>query len=149
MASYDKLSQAEAERLINMLKRSAKDAIVFPQKGCLREFNVIGDTKKDIFIVNIYRGKINVSKCNFGGRLRNTGQMLLELHLNETGVHQNPDGTKVKGSHMHIYSEEHGRSVAIEFNLESENLVDNCIRFMERFNIIKMPNIIHQVEEQF
>lgn len=44
-----KLSQEEADHLINMLKKSLVSEIEFPEKGNQTEFNVMGEKRTDIF----------------------------------------------------------------------------------------------------
>lgn len=73
--------------------------ISFPAKGESAEFNVAGDSKQDIFAINIFRGKINRLKYNIGARIVKNGILLLELHINPSNVHPNPDGEKITGSH--------------------------------------------------
>lgn len=53
-----KLTQKEAEHLLNMLKRTLVEEINFPSLGESVEFDLIGDTKKDLFTTKIYRKKI-------------------------------------------------------------------------------------------
>ena len=106
-----KITQAEAERLLSMAKRSLVAKVEFPLPEKDEEFDLIGDTKKDIFAVNIFRGKINAFKYNIGARIKKNGILLLELHINPSNVHINPDGKKITGNHWHIYSEEYGLSL--------------------------------------
>lgn len=75
-----------------------------------------------------------------GGSKKN-GILFLELHINPSNVHHNPDGEKILGSHWHIYSEEHGRSWAFSaMDFKDDN-------FVERFNVIKRrPDIHYQLE---
>ena len=68
--SVAKLTQAEAQRLLEMIKRSLITEIEFPTSGKSVEFGVRGDTKKDTFSVNIYRGKIQPLKYNIGARIK-------------------------------------------------------------------------------
>ena len=141
------LTQEEAERLIKMVKNALIDTIDFPSRGKTKEFDVIGDTKQDVFSINIYRGKIRPFKYNFGARIKKNGIMLMELHINETSVHCNPDGKKIEGNHWHIYRENYGREFAFPAeDLNSEQFVDNTIMFLERFNVVKQPQVIHQME---
>lgn len=73
--------------------------------------------------------------------------MLLELHINPTTVHYNPDGKKITGSHWHIYTEGFGRAYAFPANdIEADKFVENTITFLEKFNVIDRPNIIYQHE---
>jgi hypothetical protein len=51
--SAEKLTQDEAKRLLEMVKRSLVAAIDFPSRGKTKEFDVVGDTKKDVFSINI------------------------------------------------------------------------------------------------
>lgn len=145
--SADKITQDEAERLISMVKRSLIAFLEFPQKGKTKEFIVEGDTKQDSFTINIFRGSIKTAKYTFGARITKNGIMLLELDLNPTGVHINPDGTKINGNHWHIYTEKYGRSYAIPADdIENEQFVENTILFLDRFNVIEKPEITMQTE---
>ena len=147
MNESKKLTQEEAERLLNMLKKSLIEEIAFPEKGQSVEFDVIGSEKKDLFATRIYRGKINSTKYEIGARIKKDGIMLLELHVNPSTIHVNPDGEKIVGSHWHVYSEEYGRKQAFPADdIHSEHFVENTILFMEKFNIIEKPSINLQLE---
>lgn len=147
MSDRNKLTQEEAESLLNMLKKAIDDEIAFPSKGDAIEFDVIGDSKKDLFATRIYRGKINSFKYEIGARIKKDGIMLLELHINPGKPHINPDGEKIIGSHWHVYTEEHGRRQAfLAEDIHSENFVENTIMFMKKFNIIERPSINFQLE---
>ena len=142
-----KLTNAEAHRLLSMTKRSLIAELSLPVSGGEKEFEVIGDAKKDIFVVKVYRGKIQPLKYSIGARIKKNGTMLLELHMNPSNVHCNPDGQKIKGSHWHIYTEEYGRSYAFQADdVQSESFIDNTISFLTRFNVIEQPKITYQVE---
>ena len=142
-----KLTQAKAQRLLEMVKRSLIAEIEFPTRGKTVEFDVKGDTKRDIFSVNIYRGRIQPLKYNIGARIRKNGIMLLELHINATSVHSNPDGEKICGSHWHVYREEFGRNYAFPADdFRDDAFVKNTIVFLTRFNVIEQPNILYQNE---
>ena len=79
--SSNKLTDAEARQLLEMTKKSLVQEINFPTRGNEKEFDVVGDTKKDIFAIKIYRGKIQPFKYNIGARIKKNGTMLLELHI--------------------------------------------------------------------
>lgn len=145
--AFTKITQAEADRLLRMLKRTLISEISFPEKGESVEFQVAGDGKQDIFTVNIFRGKINRLKYNIGARIVKNGILLLELHINPSNVHPNPDGEKITGSHWHIYSEEYGRLWAFPAeNIDSEVFIENTMLFLEKFNVIESPTINFQME---
>lgn len=145
--SVSKLTNAEARRLLDMTKRSLIAELNFPTRGDEKEFDVVGDTKKDIFAIKIYRGKIQPFKYNIGARIKKNGTMLLELHINPSNVHRNPDGEKICGSHWHIYTEEYGRTYAFPAeDVQEDAFVDNTIAFLTKFNIVEQPNINYQLE---
>lgn len=82
-----------------------------------------------------------------GARIKKDGILLLELHINPGKVHPNPDGTKIIGSHWHIYTEEYGRQFAFPAeNVQSDKFVENTILFLKRFNVIECPTINFQLE---
>nr|DAV21250.1 MAG TPA: hypothetical protein [Caudoviricetes sp.] len=140
-----KLSKEEAERLLNMIKNSLVDSINFPNLGELVEFNAKGDTDKDIFTLSIYRGKINGNKICHNARIAKNGIILLALDVCDNGCHQNPDGTKITGSHWHIYTEEFGRKLAYKAeDINSKDFVNNSLIFFEKFNLIQHPAIMIQ-----
>ncbi len=142
-----KLTDAEARRLLEMTKQALIAELQIPAKGKTNEFDVIGDTKKDVFSVNVFRGSIQPRKYNIGARIKKNGRMLLELHINPTNVHPNPDGTVIRGSHWHIYTEEHGMRMAFPADdIQSDDFVENTIVFLNRFNVIKQPEFIFQEE---
>lgn len=147
MSDIKKLTQEEAESLLNMLKKTLIAEIDFPSKGESLEFDVIGETKKDVFTTRIYRGKINSYKYEIGARIKKDNIMLLELHINPSKPHLNPDGEKIIGSHWHIYTEKYGRCQAfLADDIHSETFVENTIMFMKKFNIIERPSINFQLE---
>ena len=73
----EKITQAEADKLLNMLKHSLINEIIFPEKGNSTEFNVRGSSTKDIFAIKIYRGRINHNKYEIGARIIKNNVMLL------------------------------------------------------------------------
>ena len=119
------ITDDEARKMLEMLKSLFEDELNFPLPGKKLEFEAVGENKRDLFVVSIFRGKIQSAKVNIGARIKVNGVMLLELHLNPTNVHQNPDGRKITGSHWHIYTEEYGRSMAYEAeDIKSDNFVE-------------------------
>lgn len=141
------LTQDEADKLLNMLKKSLVDSINFPSTGKSIEFNVNGDSKKDVFTIKICRGKIDRKKYDLGARIQKNGVLLLELHISQNKIHLNPDRNKIVGSHWHIYTEEYGRRMAFPAeNIESDKFVDNTLMFLDRFHVIKKPTINFQLE---
>ena len=140
------LSQAEAERLISMLKRTVEKQICLPnQKGRI-VFHVVGKRRDDEFIINIDRKGKLAEKCTYQGRIRQSNQVLMRLDIDPNGRHTNPesDGSIVCGNHLHIYTEEYGMRYAIPFDIEDKSLHELCYTFFEKFNIIEPPAVFYQ-----
>lgn len=147
MSDRPTLTQAEAIRLLEMLKTTLQDQISFPNKGESVEFDVRGDTNKDLFTIKIYRGKINRNKHEIGARIKKDNIMLLELHVSPGKPHVNPDGQKIIGSHWHIYSEEHYRRQAYPAaDITAGDFIDSTLKFFEKFHIVNQPTINYQLE---
>lgn len=145
----DKLTQSEAEHLIEMLKQTLVAAISLPEQAKATAFDAKGETISDLFTIKIYRGKINKEKYEIGARVKYKGILLLELHINPGNVHINPDGTKILGSHWHIYTEEYGLKMAYPAeDLNSNSFIENTILFFNRFNLIEQPEVLYQTELQ-
>lgn len=141
------LTQEEADRMLHMLKHSLTEYIEFPTKGTSIEFDLLGDSDKYLFTTKIYRGKINRLKYDIGARIKKDGILLLELHINPGNTHINPDGTKIIGSHWHIYTEEYDRKFAVTAeDIESDAFVDNTVIFLKNFHVIDLPSITFQME---
>jgi len=105
----------------------------------------LGDRRDDVFVVNIERKGINAGGASYQGRTRHSGIILMRLDINPTGVHYNPDGEKILGTHIHIYTEEHEMAMAIPFDVNNKDLYQLCYTFFDRFNIIDKPKIKQQL----
>lgn len=142
-----KMTTEEAKKLIDMLKeRVSKTNLEFPTLGKKIEFDVFAKEDGTKFIVNINRGSIDNKKCTYQGRTYINSVPLLRLDVTDS-FHINPDGTKIQGTHLHIYNEENEMLEAIPFNIYSDDLYDYCIEFFKKFNLIKDTcNIIYQTE---
>jgi hypothetical protein len=140
--AHQQLKQEEAQRLLEMLKYTLVDAVLFPEKGATLTFDVEGITKKDLFRIRIYRGKINRNKYNLSAQIEKNGILLLELHVNPGNKHINPDGTIIEGSHWHVFSEDFGRTMAFPAeHIESDKFIETTIQFLDEFKVIKKPEI--------
>lgn len=130
------LTQVEAEMLINELKTLIAPPVVLPNsEGGKKTYDLMSKNYSDErFQFDINRSKINVRKCTFQGRCRSSVQ-LIRLDINSR--HTNPDGTEIKGTHLHLYLEGSMLSWAEPFDLNNPDLVACCMAFMNRFNIIE------------
>ena len=142
-----KISQIEAKRLLAMTKRSLIAEFSFPEQNKKEQFDVVGDTKKDIFSIQVFRGKINPLKYNIGARIKKNGVILMKLHINSSSVHRNPNGEKIYGSHWHIYDVKYERGIAFPAEkIESEKFEENTIDFLVQFNVVERPEIHFQTK---
>lgn len=147
MSEKGKLTQNEADHLINMLKRTLATEINFPEKNSATEFEVQGDTKQDLFTIKIFRSKIRHNKYTLGARIKKDSIILLELHVNPSNPHSNPNGEKIIGSHWHIYREGYDRKFAFPAaDIQDDNFVENTLLFFEKFNLIEKPAVHYQLE---
>lgn len=138
------LRQEEANRLIEMLKRTIDQQIAFPsQKGRI-SLDVVGERREDVFVVNIDRKGKLAEKCTYQGRVQQSNQVLLRLDIDPNGRHTNPDGQTVHGNHIHIYTEEHDMRMAIPFDIEDKDLYEVCYAFFEKFHIMEPPEVFNQ-----
>lgn len=63
------LTKAEADKLIEMLKQTVEEQIIFPQHKGNVSFSVVGERRNDIFIINIDRKGKMAEKCTYQGRV--------------------------------------------------------------------------------
>jgi hypothetical protein len=140
-----KLTQREADMLIEMLKKTVEKEVALPSGKGRVEFDVIGERKEDRFAVNIERKGIDDKGASYQGRARFNGVILIRLDVNPTNTHVNPDGEKITGTHIHVYTEEHDMRMAMPFDVANKDLYQLCYTFFERFHIIEPPEITQQL----
>lgn len=115
----------------------------------VRNIKSVNDNNE--FILNIRRGKIELSKMNFQTREKETNTIMLRLDLASGGRHFNPDGKLVLCPHIHIYKDGYGDKWAYELddklfsNIESKTQV--LQDFLKMFNVEEIPLIL--IEETF
>jgi hypothetical protein len=127
------MSQADADNLINMLKRIDKpQSFSFPHAGEQRMVDVVSLDRKENFILDIRRSVIKISKCTYQNRYRKD---IILLRLDVGGSpHTNPDGVSIDCPHLHIYKE--GFEVRWAYALPEgfsvdEDLITKLIEFLE------------------
>lgn len=140
------LSQAEAIRLLNMLKKAYEDSLTLPVSRKITTLQVQGDTKQDLFRINIYRGAINAQKFTFNGMIVKNDVTLLRLEINKNGRHRNPDGNIITGSHWHQYCEGFDTQFAFPAtDIDGCDFVDTTLAFFEKFHVIDPPQLFDQM----
>ena len=105
------LTQGEADALIAMEKHRVDDAShTFPAAGKLT-VPLQSPDRKEQFLLDITRGRIDLSKATFQNRAR---QVFVLVRLDIAGPpHWNPDGVEVPCPHLHIYREGFGDKWAL------------------------------------
>jgi len=145
------LTQDEADALIKMEKiKENNDVYSFPDMGGSIRIPLISKDKKESFILDVTRGKIDLLKGTYQNRTR---KVISLLRLDFGGQpHRNPNGTEVSSPHMHIYREGYGDKWAFDIseihNLKFSNINDLSItldEFMAYCNIIDVPNIVRSL----
>jgi len=138
-----KLTQKEADMLISMLKASIEKNIEIPSSKANRtEFEVVEKTSnRERFIINIARKGINSQAMTYQARHPRTGEILLRLDINPSTFHRNPDGKKVEGNHLHIFTEGFGEKYAFPFDVKDKNFYELCMEFFKKFNLVVKPNV--------
>lgn len=104
------LSQAEADALLAMEKRPEDDkSYRFPGGGQKHCINLRSRDGREKFLLDMYRGRINLRKITMQNRARKV-VILARLDLHGP-LHRNPDGEEIPTPHLHVYREGFGRQV--------------------------------------
>jgi hypothetical protein len=151
------LTQAEADALFTMPKKpKSSDPLMFPHAGgkLLAEF--VSLDGREVFLFNINRASIEVSKCTYQKRARQV-EILRRLDIGGS-AHPNPkvesvpldflapyNGIEIPCPHLHVYVESFADKWAMPAPDDLINSNDDLYAVMERFlrycNVQEMPNI--------
>ena len=146
------ISQTEADKLINEDKYFCENdkLIIAGNKSLKIVRNLKSINSQNEFVLNMDRGKIELSKIKYQTRHKATNAIL--FRLDTTGPrHQNPDGNFVECPHIHIYKEGYNDKWA--YPLDSKafknpfDLAQILKDFLEFFNVKDIPQII--IEQSF
>ncbi len=106
------LTQDEADTLIAMDKvRVDNQQYYFPSPGGSVCAPLTSVDKRENFLLDIGRGRINLAKVKYQNRARQV-VVLVRLDI-EGSPHRNPDGQEVPPPHLHVYREGYGDKWAI------------------------------------
>lgn len=138
------LSQAEADALIAMHKhRLNNDNHNYPDLGGALRVPLVSGDKREEFMLDITRGRIELAKGTFQNRSR---QVIVLIRIDVGGSpHRNPDDREILCPHIHIYKEGFGDKWA--YPLPSGIFTNHADHwqtlheFMRYCNIIEPPNI--------
>jgi hypothetical protein len=97
------LTQTDADTLLAMANTFANRAAISIPPGTNQIRGLIGSDPKERFLLDFWRGTFRLSKIRYQTRAR---QVVILARLCIDGApHTNPDGTRLLGSHLHVYRE--------------------------------------------
>jgi hypothetical protein len=106
------LNKTEVEELLKVLKYP-KNKTTYSKiyqeltsfASSIKEDLMVYDIDYDLeYKLHIYRGKYEQSRFSISIRFKENNKHLLRLDVNPSNIHENPDGSKITGSHYHLYS---------------------------------------------
>jgi hypothetical protein len=138
------LTQSEADALIAMEKRRADSGEYdFPELGGAVSIPLVSPDRRENFLLDLSRGRIDLAKVKFQNRAR---QVVILVRLELSGpAHRNPDGQEVSCPHLHLYREGFGDKWAFPVPREAFDDLSEIWRTLEDFmrycNITEPPAI--------
>lgn len=106
------LTQTEADALLGMEKhRFDETRHQFPTLGGSIVVPLISVNKRENFLLDVTRGRINLKKVTYQNRAR-TAVILARLDI-DGSPHENPDGQEISCPHLHTYREGYGDKWAV------------------------------------
>ena len=139
------LTQTEADLLISMDKhRTNEDSWDYPGLGGSISIPLISTDKRENFLLDASRGKIDLLKGTYQNRSRN---VIVLVRLDFGGQpHRNPDDQEIASPHLHVYREGFGDKWAVEVPADKfTNLSDlwhTLNEFMSFCHIVEPPLIV-------
>ena len=139
------LSQGEADALLEMAKRRVEaGAWEFPAAGQRLAIPLESVNRREQFLLDLYRGRINLAKGTHQNRAR---RVVVLARLDYGGPpHRNPDGAESGPTHLHLYREGYGDRWAFEPPRGAFSDLNDRWRTLEDF--LRFCNVIEPVVEQ-
>lgn len=150
------LTQEDANLLINMPKvRKSEEKYSFPSPGKILNIPIISQNGPEIFLIDVNRGKIRITKCTYQERFL---EEIILIRLDIDGPpHGNPDvenapiqyepfkGKIIECPHLHLYVEGYMDKWAIpvpndKFS-DTTDIYKTLNDFFDYCNIIEKPVI--------
>lgn len=100
--------------ILNEKKQFLDNHAEFPSLHNTIKLSGIGQTTKYDYIVDVNRKYCLLNRVTYHERVF-TSITLLRLDI-DTKPHQNPDGKKISGTHLHVYRKDFGDGWAYELN---------------------------------
>jgi len=139
------LTQIEADGLIQLSKvPSSPRAEMYPSRGESLRVGLHSVNRKEAFLVEITRGRIDIGKVNH----QLVGRQivpLLRLDIGVTAKHKNPDDVWITGPHLHEYREgcELKWATALPFAGfdPGDDLITHLNKFFTYCNVTPLPPV--------
>jgi len=138
------LTQAEADALIAMEKhRATEDRSDFPMGGQSLVLPLQSSDKREQFLLDLSRGRIDLLKIKMQNRGR---QVVVLVRLDLGGApHRNPDDEEIPTPHLHVYREGYGDKWAVPVPVDRFRVTGDVWATLEDFlrfcNITQPPHI--------
>lgn len=138
------LTQAEADALIAMEKhRATEDRSDFPMGGQSLVLPLQSSDKREQFLLDLSRGRIDLLKVKMQNRGR---QVVVLVRLDLGGApHRNPDDEEIPTPHLHVYREGYGDKWAVPVPVDRFRGTGDVWATLEDFlrfcNITQPPHI--------
>jgi hypothetical protein len=138
------ITQQEADDLINMKKVKLNDMNwKYPELGGSISIPLQSENKREDFILDISRGRIDLKKGTYQNRANKT---VILIRLDFGGQpHTNPDGEEIPSPHLHLYREGYGDKWAMVLPIDKFSQISDLRQTLEDFmcycNIIEYPII--------
>lgn len=136
------LTQVVADELIAMKKfRTDDKEYADPQLGDKISVPLVGDNKRESFLLDVIRGRIKLKKGTYQTRAR---QVVILVRLDFFGPpHHNPDDEEIPCPHLHLYREGYGDKWATPVPIDKfPNIADawkTLFDFMRYCNVVEPP----------
>jgi hypothetical protein len=140
------MTEKDAIKLIDALKNCLQKPITIPQLGSRQTYEAVEkENERQKFEIHMHRGSRDTQKISFHAMDKSTKTPLLRLDVcSDNNCHQNSDGSKIYGTHLHVFKDGLEIHDAIKFDINDDNLTNCCLEFFNKFNIINVErnNII-------
>lgn len=143
------ITQTEADYLMALPKTFLEgEPIEIGQEGEAIKRELISSDRKERFFLDIWRSGARLGKYTLQNRAR-TIIILVRVDVGDTLEHTNPDGTRVSGSHIHLYREGYDDKCA--FPLEQypfqnpADIVQTLTEFARFCHIESLPPIMRRL----
>jgi hypothetical protein len=138
------LTQAEADALLAMPKVRVNDEEwAYPGLGGAVSIPLVSEDKRENFLLDIERGRIDLLKGKYQSRGR---QVVVLVGLDFGGSpHRNPDGKELACPHLHVYREGYGHKWAVPVPADAfpsmGDLWQTLDHFMRYCHVTQPPRI--------